>query len=126
MSENNKLQFLFSIIKAVATAIIITLFAVLIFGVIAKFATINFKIIKVINQFIKVLSVFLGCFMFVRENKGLVKGLIVGLSFSLIIYLIFALIGKELSFKLSFLIDIAFCLVMGAISGVIAVNVKKR
>ena len=126
MSENNKLQFLFSIIKAVATAIIITLFAVLIFGVIAKFATINFKIIKVINQFIKVLSVFLGCFMFVRENKGLVKGLIVGLSFSLIIYFIFALIGKELSIKLSFLIDLAFCLVMGAISGVIAVNVKKR
>ncbi len=126
MSENNKLQFLFSVLKAVATAVIITLFAVLIFGLIAKFVTINFKIIRVINQFIKVISVFLGCFLFVRERKGLLKGLIIGFIFAIVTYLLFALIGKGLSFKLSFLIDLAFLIIIGGISGVVAVNVKKR
>ena len=126
MSENNKLQFLFSVLKAVATAVIITLFAVLIFGLIAKFVTINFKIIRVINQFLKVISVFLGCFLVVRERKGLLKGLIIGFIFAIVTYLLFALIGKGLSFKLSFLIDLAFLIIIGGISGVVAVNVKKR
>ena len=114
-----------SIIKGSATAIIITLIGILVFAFIVKVAFLNSGVIKAVNQFIKVLSVFLGCFVFVRESKGFIKGGLIGGITAVIVYLIFALMGGGISFGVSFIVDLIFQVMVGAISGVISINLKK-
>ena len=112
-------------IKGSLSTLIIMLASVLIFAIIVKFAYFNSGIVKTVNQFIKVISVFLGCFLSVRENKGLIKGLLIGLISCLLISLIFALLGGGIGFGLNFIIDVVFMSLIGLISGIIVVNVKK-
>lgn len=113
------------IFKGVAIAIIITLIGILIFAFIIKVAYFNSSVIKAVNQFIKVISIFLGCFMFIRQNKGIIKGGLIGCFSAVITYLIFAFMGGELNFGAGFILDVIFQVVIGIISGIIAVNVKK-
>ena len=124
MSEVKEAGFIKQIIKGLLTSVIITLIGVLIFAFIVKIAVLNGSVIKAVNQFIKILSVFLGCLVSVRRNGGLIKGALVGLLFSVIIYLIFALFGGGISFGASFFLDLFFTSIIGAISGIISVNVK--
>ena len=126
MEKSNASGFFVSIVKGIATALIITLVGVLIFAGIVKLATLSSGVIKAVNQFIKILSVFLGCSFSLKESKGLIKGAIVGVCSTVLTYLIFALIGSGISFGLAFLLDIVLGLVVGGVSGVIAVNVKKK
>lgn len=127
MDENEiKSGFFANTLKSVGLAVIITLISVLIFGIIVKFAMLNNGVIKAVNQFIKVLSIFIGCFFFIREKAGLIKGCLAGLLTTLVVYLIFGLIGGQLNFDISFVFDLVFGAVVGAISGIIAVNVKKE
>ena len=126
MEKSNAFNFFSSIIKGVSTALIITLVGVLIFAGVVKIATLNSGVIKAVNQFIKILSVFLGCTFSLKESKGLIKGVIVGVFSTLITYLIFALVGGAVSFGLSFLLDLVMGLIVGGVSGVIAVNLKRN
>ncbi len=112
-------------IKAVMTALITTLIAVLIFAGVLKFTFLGGGVIKAVNQFIKILSVFIGCFFFLSGKAGWLKGFITGALYSLLVTLIFALIIGEISFGLSFIVDMAFTAVIGAICGIISVNIKK-
>ncbi len=126
MRENSKDRgFIRSIIKGFFTATIVTLIGVLVFAGIVKLAFLSTSVIKAVNQFIKVISVFLGCFFNVKENGGLIKGALIGCFSSLVTYLLFALIGGETQFGLSIIVDMIFMTVIGAISGIIAVNLKK-
>ena len=126
MEKSNAFNFFSSIIKGVSTALIITLVGVLIFAGIVKIATLNSGVIKAVNQFIKILSVFLGCTFSLKESKGLIKGVIVGVFSTVITYLIFALVGGAVSFGLSFLLDLVMGLIVGGVSGIIAVNLKRN
>ncbi|MBE5753930.1 MAG: TIGR04086 family membrane protein [Clostridiales bacterium] len=127
MSENvEKGAFFSSIIKAAALSVIVSLVGALIFALVLSFTNLDSGVIKTVNQFIKILAVFLGCFFFIKDNAGLFKGLISGALSAFITYLIFALIsGVGINFGAEFFIDLAFTAVIGAISGIIAVNVKK-
>jgi len=73
-----------------------------------------------------VLSVFLGCMFCVRDNKGLIKGLIIGALSSLLTVLVFSLITGSGFNLTSIIVDILFLSVVGAICGIITVNVKGR
>ena len=118
-------SFIVSVIKGVGISIIATLIGVLLFALVVKHTVINGKVIKAVNQFIKVLSVFLGCFFALRGKLGFIKGAIVGCVSTVIVYLIFSLIGSGISFGTAFSMDILFTSIVGLITGVIAVNVKK-
>ncbi len=118
--------FIMEIVKGVSTVIIITLSSVLIFAGVVKLATLNSTVIKAVNQFIKIVSVFLGCTFTVKQGKGLIKGIIIGIISTVITYLLFALIGGGVSFGLSFLIDVILGIVVGGTAGVISVNFKKN
>ena len=114
-----------SVVKGVGTAVIVTLVGVLIFAAVVKIAALNTSVIKAVNQFIKILSVFLGVSVSVRGKMGLIKGLAIGVVSTVVTYLLFALIGGEISFGTPFFIDLLFGLIVGAISGVIVVNIRK-
>jgi putative membrane protein (TIGR04086 family) len=125
-SADGKKGVIGGILKGCFASVIITLISILIFAGVVKMANLNSSVIKAVNQFIKVLSVFLACFFTVKGKGGLIKGGIVGCASAIIVYLIFSLMGGDLSFDGLFVLDLIFNLIVGAISGIIAVNVKKQ
>ena len=126
MAKQQSTRFLSSIIKGGFTALITTLIAVLIFAWIIKSATLDTSVIKAVHQFIKVISVFLGCLFCVREEKGLIKGLLVGVLSFILTALTYSLVFGNGFNGLNSLIDLGFLAVVGAICGVITVNLKQK
>lgn len=126
MSENSQNGFFSSVLKGVLTALIVCLLGILIFAFIIKFAMLNTVVIKSVNQFIKVLSVFLGCVFCVKGGAGLIKGVLIGAISTALTFLLFSLFGVQVSFGLTFIIELLFGVVAGGISGIIAVNIKRR
>ena len=122
MSEKG---FFSTIIKGALCSVIITLFSVLIFALIVKFTLLNSGVIKAVNQFIKIISILLGSMFFIRGKLGLIKGAILGLLTTIITYLLFSLFCGGISFNGSFMLDIIFTAIIGGISGILAVNMKK-
>lgn len=113
------------ILKGAFLMLIIALVGVLAFSVVVKIADLGASVIKPVNQFIKILAVFFGCFFSVKGNMGFLKGALCGVLGTVIIFLAFALIGGEISFGISFWIDVLLGAVAGAISGMVTVNVRK-
>ncbi|MBQ9734653.1 MAG: TIGR04086 family membrane protein [Clostridia bacterium] len=119
-------SFFGGVIKGTATAIIVTLIGVLIFAAIVKFALLGSSVIKAVNQFIKILSIFLGCNFSIRGRQGLIRGMLIGVLSTVITHLLFALFGGQANFDYHFFLDVLFGLILGAISGIIVVNVKGK
>ena len=113
------------IIKGSLISVIFALTLILAFAGIIKLTGLSEGVIKPVNQFIKAIAIFIGCFFGVRHNRGAIKGSITGVVFTLIIYLLFMLIGGNITFNGSFFIDLIFGLIIGAISGILTVNMKR-
>ncbi len=118
--------FFSSIIRGVLIAVIIVLIEVLIFGFVLKLTWLNGGIIKAVNQFLKILAIFIGCMISIKGNLGALKGAIIGLIFTIIIHFLFALFGKGLSFGAPFLIEMIYTFIIGGICGLISVNSSKQ
>ena len=114
-----------SIVKGILFSIIISLISILIFGFIVQMSKFDSGVIKAVNQFIKIISVFLACTLSLKDRAGLISGIIIGVISTVIIYLLFALFFGSVNFGLSFFIDLIFMLIIGGISGIISVNLKR-
>ena len=118
-------EFFSGILKGVLTAVIITLVGVLIFAGIVKFALLSQSVIKAVNQFIKIIAIFLGCSLNIRGKSGLVRGLVMAIFTTIITYLLFSLFCGNMVFGNNFILDLIFTSIIGGISGIISVNIKK-
>ncbi len=125
MDDIREQGFFGQFIKGVITAVAVTLIAVLAFALVLSLTSLSDGVIKPVNQFIKLASVFCGAAVAVKGDKGFLKGAAIGATSSLITFLVFGLIGGGLSFGLAFFIDIACAAVMGGLSGAIAIIRKK-
>ncbi len=123
--SKGKGAFFLSVLKGTVIALIFVLAAVLIFAGVIKIASPGDKVIKPVNQFIKVVAVFVGCFFSLKGKMGYLKGGLIGILSTVLCYSVFSLIGGELNFGYSFLIDLLFTAAAGVLSGIIAVNVRK-
>ncbi len=112
------------IIRGIIISVLIMLASILLFALIIKIAVLPESVIKPVNQFIKVLSIFLGCFFSLKGGMGLIKGIALGVVSTAITYILFLFIGGELYFT-QFLLDLLFGLIVGGLSGIITVNVRK-
>ena len=123
--SNNSL--FFNITKGTLTAVCVSLILVLVFAFLLKFTNIPESTIMPVNQVIKGLSIFIGVFVGLKKSKelGLLNGLLIGLFYTIIAFLIFACLGGVYKLDITFLTDILFGGVMGAICGIICVNLKK-
>ncbi len=111
-------------LKGAFFGLIITLIGILIFAGIIKVCGISEKTVKPVNQFIKIISLFFGCFFSVKGKMGYLKGGIIGIVYMMLTYLVFALFfGGKLGYAI--FIDLAFGCAIGALSGIFTVNVKK-
>lgn len=120
-SKNGFIQ----VFRGVITAVLITLVGVLLFALVLHLTDLGDGVIRPVNQIIKLLSIFFGVFLSVYEDKFFVKGGLIGLLSTLFTFLIFALISGGAVFGWGFLIDLVFGFLMGSISGLITMRVKR-
>ena len=117
---------IFQVAMSVAAAVVISLVFVLIFTLIIQLFSLPMGAVKPVNQVFKIISIAAGGLIFIRGEKGLLKGLIYGLIAVIATYLLYGLIAQSLHFVWMFAIEILLGAVAGAISGIIAVNIKKN
>ena len=117
---------IFQIVKAAAAAIIVSLLFVLIFTLIIQLFSLPLDAVKPVNQVFKILSIVVGGLIFIRGDKGWLKGIIYGLIAVVATYLLYGAIARSLSISWKFAIEILLGAVSGAITGIIAVNIKKN
>lgn len=127
-NEKNNSGLVLSIVKGVAVGLATALVGILLFAFILRFTTISDKIIAPVNQVIKGVSIFLGVFIGMKKHKemGLLSGFLIGLLFTIVAFLVFSLLDGAFCFDRTLLNDIIFGSVIGAICGIICVNLKKN
>ncbi len=125
MDKDTFLSSIKELLKGVFIAVLSAIVGILIFALIIKITDVTSSVIMPVNQFIKIISIFLGCFLTLKNSKGLLKGLFIGLISTFVLYMIFSLFSGENPFTFSFVLDLLLGMIIGAVSGVISVNVKK-
>ena len=107
--------FLTSVIKATALSLISSLVGILLFALIVKLVALSDGTVKTVNQFIKVIAVFIGCFFSVKGKLGIVKGGVSGALCTVLLYAVFALMSGSGIFSVQTLADMLFTAVVGGI-----------
>lgn len=117
-------DYLVPIVKGVLVSVFVSVVIILIFALVIKFLPVSSVAVKIVNQLIKVASIFIGCKLFISEKGGIVKGLILGLLYVVLVNLTFSLIsGNCVSINL---LNLLFGGILGGISGIISVNANAK
>ncbi|MBP3619704.1 MAG: TIGR04086 family membrane protein [Clostridia bacterium] len=117
-----------SVLKGVLVGLCVSLVGILLFAFVLRFTSVSDKIISPVNQVIKGISIFAGVFVAMRKHKslGLLNGLLIGFCYTIVAFLVFSILDGAFSFDKTFLSDLVFGSVIGAICGIICVNLKKN
>ena len=115
----------FSIVKGTAFAVAISLLGAVVFAVILRSCALSDSIIYPVNQIMKSLALVFGVLVFVRGEKGWLKGMAIGVLFTAVSYLAFSAIGNDFSFSWLIFVEFALAILVGGISGILAVNLKR-
>ena len=126
--EKNVGRWILDIVKTVIVAILTSMVLVLVLALIVKATSINETAITYINVSIKIISILIGCLVgFSRGGKaGWLKGLICGVLYVVCSFLVFSFISGSISLKDVTWLDFVTAILVGVISGILTVNVKKE
>ncbi|MDR2090284.1 MAG: TIGR04086 family membrane protein [Clostridiales bacterium] len=120
-------DFVIDVLRASAIALLASVIAVIAFAFIFKALDLDTAVIEIGNAVIKLISIFAGAFLGIRVMKhGILKGVLVGalfLSFSIAVMKIF---NSDIKTPIFTLLNVASSLLFGAVSGVFAVNFKRK
>lgn len=118
---------IFRYVKSIFVSLIITFACIILFAFVLKWANLPDKVISPVNMTIKALSVFLGAIVLTKgSTKGMLQGLVFAGIYTLLAFTIFSLLAGEFTLGLGLVSDIGFAVVVGAIGGMIGVNIKKK
>ena len=118
----------FSFLQSLKAAVLGTLFSVvlaLLFAVFLRFVPLSDKVAQPLCQVLKYIALALGCLFSLKEDGGWWKGLLAGAAFTALSFLSFSAFGGNFSLSWLILIDLALGLAVGAVGGVVAVNLRK-
>lgn len=126
--DENKNSVLVSVIKGSLISLAVSLVGILIFAFFIKYVAVPTSAIKPINQVIKGLSLFLGVFIALKKSDkmGLVTGLLIGLVYTILAFVVFSILDGNFEFSKTLVNDLLFGGIIGAICGVIAVNLRRK
>ncbi len=111
--------------KCVGIALLFSLIAELVFALVIQLCSLSESVVMPVNQAIKAVAIVLGCLLGFSAEKGIVKGAAGGVLVIAVTWLAFSFIAGGVSVSKLFPLELFFGAVVGAIAGVIAVNVKK-
>ena len=128
IKEKSGRIFFTSLIKGSLIALSISLIAICLFAFILRFCDISEEAIKPINQIIKIASIVIGAYIGMKNCRemGLITGFFVGILYTILAFVIFSLLNGGFDFKSSLINDLIFGGIAGGISGILAVNFRKR
>ncbi len=115
----------FAVVKGVLLALGCSLLLTVIFASLLRGSVSFARVMYPVNQGIKLCSVLLGVFVFVRDEKGWLKGACIGLVFTALSYLVFSAIGGDFSLSWIAFAELLLGGVFGLLSGAIAVNLRR-
>lgn len=118
-------QNVFQVLKAACAAVVFALVYALLFTLVIQLFSLPSGAVKPTNQVFKVLSVVFGGLLFIRGEKGIVKGAVFGLVAVVLNYLLFGIIAQSFAVSWYFAVELLIGAVAGAVTGIIAVNMKK-
>lgn len=126
--QEERVSFIVPVLKGALMALSISLIGILIFAFILRFTSISDGAIKPINQAIKIVSIVLGTVWGLKKSKemGLISGLIIGILYTIIAFVAFSILDGQFEFSRTIVNDLLFGSIIGAISGIIAVNFRKK
>jgi len=112
--------------KGALIAVIITMVFIIVFAVIMQTAGLKETIIRPVMQVARILSIALGGIYAARTGsaKGWLKGAVTGFCYVILVSLIGVVSGGHFAFDGIFLSDLLTGLAVGAIGGVIGINLK--
>ena len=116
------------LLRGLLTAIGVTLLCVLLFALLMQWLKPSDNVIRIINQLIKLGSIFAGVYVTVGRSgeNGLLLGAGVGLAYMLLGVLLYALLsGQQLPWT-AYLSDIAMGIAGGGIAGAIVAGMRKK
>ncbi len=127
-NDSNNPNIFLTVLKGALIALSISLIGILIFAFVLRFVAIPDNAISPINQVIKGISVLVATLIALKKSKemGLVTGLLIGLAYTAVSFLTFSILDGHFSFSTTLLNDLLFGSVIGAICGIIAVNLKQK
>ena len=112
--------------KGARVSIIFTLAAVLVFALAVKLFSLSSSVITPVNQVVKFVAVFLGCFFCIKPGKAFFKGLLCGAIVAVVTYFLFAIIAGSISFGWLNVLDIVCGALAGGISALIAAALRSK
>jgi putative membrane protein (TIGR04086 family) len=124
MSNRNNETGIFRLLKGVGFAWVFSFLSVVVFACVLRIRPCSDKTVYVVNQTIKGVAIVLASVLFVRGEKGWLKGMAVGGLFIALSYLTFAVVGGGFALSGFAFLELAIGLFLGAISGIVAVNLK--
>ena len=126
--DDEKVSFFLTTLKGALFALSVCLIGILIFAFILRFVSVSDSLIRPINQVIKTVSILIGTFVALKKSKdmGLISGLVIGLLFTITAFLAFSILDGHFDFGITLINDCLFGAIVGGISGIIAVNLRKK
>lgn len=121
----SKGEFIRDVGKGVLCATAAALLSVLLFALVIKLFSLPSSVIFPVNQVIKAAALLLGCFFGVGREQGLFKGSLIGFFFMFVTYFLFLFLGGMQNFSPFFFLELLFGAVIGALGGILAVNIRK-
>lgn len=114
------------VIRSILYGVIFTLLFILVFSIPVKLFEPSQNVLRTVNQVLKVLSIFLGLAIGIKDKEGYFKkGILTGIIFAAITTLLFSLFTHDAFLTKSTLIEVAVGAIAGAISGLILKLIKK-
>ncbi len=111
-------------ILGILISVAVTLGLILVFSLLTQAFNFTDTVVRIVNQVIKVLAIFIGA-RFCIKSKGALFGALFGLIYGILTFLVFGLIAKNISFDLSLLLEVLYTSVVGVFCGIMSVNFKR-
>ena len=122
MEGNRALNYILGLLVALALSVGL----VFIMAIIISNVGVSTAFIKPINQAIKAVALFIGAFIALKGDKGLIKGCVFGVIYAVVSGALFSLISGNFSFDIQMIFDILICALVGALVGILKVNAVNK
>lgn len=113
----NNTSFLLLVLKSALKGVLLSIVLVLIFAFVLKFINLDDRVISIIDEIIKIVSIFVAVISLIRKSpyKILLKSALVGAVYIFLTLIVFSALRGKFSFNFANLMDI----LLGAVTGII-------
>lgn len=121
-------QFVANILKASLIGVVVSILLVLLFAFVLKFVDLNSNMISIIDQIIKILSIFVAVLTLNKLNGDglLIKGILTGAIYAVITFIVFSLLNGGINLSVAIFSDIIFSALVGGVAGILINIIKKK